>query len=291
MIGVQKSATTSVQHFLHSHPGVMMPMGEVACFESPDYEHGRFESQLSFVRSKGDCLAGIKRPDLFPNTLAMRRLHRHAPQTKLLVILRNPIDRFVSAYFHLMNSGKIPVRNINRAVCSMFNDDYFLRHPAGLSLLHYGLYSDHLETIERLWGQERILALSHQRIAQQPSVVHELICEFLGLEPFEMEQTGSSWKNRGSYSYARALFLRPSNLLKYRFHSGRVRKEIRPGIVPRYVGGALSRLARQLPATSVNPKTVLDRSSRAALVEYFRADVTCLAERRPGLVEWAEEFE
>ncbi|MDT0684525.1 hypothetical protein RM543_17775 [Roseicyclus sp. F158] len=78
IIGVQKASITSIQDYLHAHPAVCLPMGEIPCFESPDYEQAP---------------ASVQRSNIFPDHLAVQRLMRHSPGCKLIVVLRDQVER------------------------------------------------------------------------------------------------------------------------------------------------------------------------------------------------------
>jgi hypothetical protein len=99
IIGTQRGGTTSLHAYLSAHPMVQTPPTKELHFVTDrfarghDWYLGQFPSQL-----KSDTLTGESTPYALSHPLAAQRLHAVAPDTKLIVLLRNPIDRAYSHY-------------------------------------------------------------------------------------------------------------------------------------------------------------------------------------------------
>ena len=114
IIGAQKSATTFIHRCLSDHPEVFMPSGEISYFEDPDYQESSFDEFLDlFADAKQNQLKGIKRPTYLHKPECPVRIKKIIPDVKLIVVLRNPIDRFISAYFHCIKFNFLPVIDYN----------------------------------------------------------------------------------------------------------------------------------------------------------------------------------
>lgn len=99
IIGAQKSATTFLLRCLREHPDVFVPSGEIPFFEDPDYSQGDIESFARlFARGCHKKAVGLKRPNYLHKPECPERIHRHIPSARLIVILRDPIERAISAY-------------------------------------------------------------------------------------------------------------------------------------------------------------------------------------------------
>ena len=114
IIGAQKSASTFLQVCLSEHPDVFMPPGETPFFESPDYENSDISRLESLFNNRSESKLGIKRPSYIGKPEVPKRIEYHLPDAKLIAVLRNPIDRAVSAYFHYINNGFIPCINLEK---------------------------------------------------------------------------------------------------------------------------------------------------------------------------------
>lgn len=117
IIGAQKSASTFLQKQLQAHPDIFLPDGELATFEDPQYEDYDPQIFASHFSPDWDAKAlGLKRPSYLHEPEVPRRLARHLPGIKLIVSLRDPVDRAVSAYFHQVRHNFAPLVEVNRGL-------------------------------------------------------------------------------------------------------------------------------------------------------------------------------
>ncbi|NRD89502.1 hypothetical protein C8024_08690 [Sphingopyxis sp. BSNA05] len=286
IIGAQKSASTAVQHYLHNHPMLYLPLGELACFESPDFEQGRVDRQLDFSRAADGQLRGIKRPTIFTDIVAIDRLKDHSPDCKMIMVCREPVSRFISHYFHLMNSAKLPVMEINRAVKAMFHGDYLSKHISGTALLRNGIYHSSLTHVRDIYGADSIFITSQNAMQQDFSTVMQRLCTFLQV-PFDPDQIQENAKNVGSYDYRRAFFRKLPNALTYSYSLGRSRKEYRSSQLLRNAGRGFSFLFGRWPFTNpIAHKDVLTPEAKSLLQEYYKADREKLQREFPDALYW-----
>lgn len=287
IIGAQKSASTAVQYYLHDHPALYLPLGEFACFESPDFEQGRVARQLDFSEAAEGQMKGIKRPTIFTDILAIDRLKSHSPDCKMIMVCRDPISRFVSHYFHLMNSAKLPVTEINRAVDAIFHGNYLSEHMNGMGLLRNGTYHSSLIHIREVYGADSLFLTSQKAIQQDFETVMHRLSAFLGVPFHQGKIQKQREKNVGSYDYRRAFFRRLPNALTYHYSLGRSRKEYRSSKLLRTIGGGFSTLFGKWPFTNpITSKDVLTPESRKLLQEYYRSDREKLQRDFPDVMYW-----
>ena len=145
IIGAQKSATTFVHKCLREHPDVFMPNGETRFFENPEHlqtDITQFEALFRNVSQ--EQAIGIKRPDYLAKPECPPRIYQHIPHAKLLVILRNPVERAISAYFHLMNCSFIPIRPAEEGLTKILDGEYKDLYPKSREIIEYGFYYKHL---------------------------------------------------------------------------------------------------------------------------------------------------
>lgn len=125
-----KSATSSLHHLLSNHEQVYLPDGETHFFcmddpvqhsgfffparapsqRAPDYDrHG--ETNLDWYRqlfepAHPDQCVGDYSSTYLPAPDAPLRIKRLLPDVKLLFMLRNPVDRTYSHYWHRVKTGR-----------------------------------------------------------------------------------------------------------------------------------------------------------------------------------------
>lgn len=123
IIGTAKAGTTSLCNYLAQHPQIYMsPIKEphFFSFEKKDLKFngpGDREISKKFITNIQDYYG------LFKNvseekaigeasstylyiSKAAERIHRVIPETRLIVILRNPVDRAYASYLHLVRDGR-----------------------------------------------------------------------------------------------------------------------------------------------------------------------------------------
>ncbi len=99
IIGTQRGGTTSLHAYLSAHPQVATPATKELHFITDRYERGldwylgQFPAELP-----PDVITGEATPYALFHPLAPRRLREIAPAARLIVLLRNPVDRAYSHY-------------------------------------------------------------------------------------------------------------------------------------------------------------------------------------------------
>lgn len=290
IIGAQKSASTFLHLMVRCHSKVVMPKGETACFESPDFEQGRVALQIEplLAQCGAHQKAGIKRPSYLTRFEVPARLAAHNPEMRLVAVLRDPIDRFVSAYFHNMLRSSIPVMEINEAIDSMFKGDYLSRVAIGPQLLHYGLYSEGVQNTLAHFARDQLLLLDQADVSRHPQAAFARVCEHVGLPTQEVPPVILAQRPKATlYSYRYARACKPANALLYRYTPGRARIEPRQSGRLVSVAKQIERAARLLAESDlIDPRRALSESSRRLLADYYRRSVAELSVHLPAAKDW-----
>jgi hypothetical protein len=174
-IGVQKSGTTWWYTLILSHPDVS---------SRPDIHKERHffdrfgsrtfgASEISnyhgwFPRRPG-TRAGEWTPDYFSCAWVPPLLHRVAPQARLLLLLRDPVDRFFSGLAHQKRAG---LRCDGAAIADAFER---------------GMYHRSLTRWQEYFAADRILALQFERCVTDTGGQLARTFEFLGLSKYAVE--------------------------------------------------------------------------------------------------------
>jgi len=112
IIGAQKSGTTSVVRALNSVEGCWVtPKKELHYFNRFDPINDP-RSWKRYLREFSDApegaLVGEATPEYLPSTEAPQRIYSTVPNVRLVIVLRNPVDRAYSAYWHALRWGVVP---------------------------------------------------------------------------------------------------------------------------------------------------------------------------------------
>jgi len=110
IIGAGRSGTTSFAKYLAAHPQVYLPSKlrpEPHFFlKQAEYEKGlAYYSRTYFDGVPDDVMAGEKSVSYLFQPYCLPRIHEHLPWAKLIVMLRNPIDRAYSSYHFTCKNG------------------------------------------------------------------------------------------------------------------------------------------------------------------------------------------
>ena len=114
IIGAQKSGTTALFYNLNRHPEIFMAKGpkntEVKFFTMEKYWKRDVDWYMgNFTKSK--CLQGAKDPRCLFLKKCHSRIYTTVPQAKLIILLRNPVDRAYSQWNHYNQDFETDTKN------------------------------------------------------------------------------------------------------------------------------------------------------------------------------------
>jgi hypothetical protein len=277
IIGAQKAGTSWLQTVLRHHPHVFMPSGETPFFEDPDYGLHRLEDLCAQVsRAPASALAGIKRPTDLTHKECAARIARDLPHAKLIAILRDPVERAVSAYYHSMRLGLRPVVNADEGLRAAI--DSYSRAADPTDLLGHGLYSEAIERYYSHLPRERLLLLSYSSLKRNPRQCVDTVCDFLSISRNYRDGDLTATVNVGTYD---PNFLRPEQWLNRRRYvvdtrAGRTHDSSGPG---HYAASFLARIVHRLGISMQRPDGgFITQDTRNRLAEFYRRDQERLKE-------------
>lgn len=174
IIGAMKCATSTLHEQLAAQPGVFMSEPKEPCFFSDDpiYAEGIDWYRGLFADAephdlRGESSTHYTKLPTYPNTVA--RMREHAPEAKLVYVIRHPIDRLVSQYVHEWTERHIDVP-IDEAIEVL---------P---TLVDYSRYSMQLEPYLETFGPDRIQMIFFERLVSEPQAVLSEVARFVGYE-------------------------------------------------------------------------------------------------------------
>lgn len=206
VIGEQKSGTTTVAATLSASPDIIMSAEkELHYFASYQrfgpcgrYPDTPLESYAAHFADAGSRLAGEATPNYLSDPGAPARIREAVPNAKLIVVLRDPVTRAWSHYWHQVRGG-IERRSFERAVdieperIASGDADDFER----FTYTTRGRYIDGIERFALLFGRESILVMFMSDVVSRPGSAVEQLSGFLGVNGWAIET--SPHKNRADY--------------------------------------------------------------------------------------------
>ena len=108
IIGAMKAGSTSLRYHLSNHPYIAIPNGEPHFFDSDiNYSEGEgwYKDKVLKNSKNGYLICGEKTPSYLYYEKCAERIYALNPDIKIIVILRNPIQRSYSHYWHAIKKG------------------------------------------------------------------------------------------------------------------------------------------------------------------------------------------
>ena len=179
IIGAQKCGTTALAYSLRRHPEVFLPRAKEAHFfgTAPDETVYGTAYQKFFQGWRGQPHIGEATPNYLTLPSAPQQISKLLPYVRLIVSLRNPVDRAYSAYWHAVREG---------ALRGSF--DQVIGDPTRLALarrwsglISDGMYYSHLMAYKRIFRPEQIYVLLHEDLIANPPRTLAALATFLGL--------------------------------------------------------------------------------------------------------------
>lgn len=172
-IGAQKCASTWLHRILAEHPQVAVPAEKEIDFFSYRYDHGFQWYERCFEDAGPGSLArGEISPSYFCDPSAPARLARYAPDVKILLSLRDPVQRALSNHRHEVREGHLAGRDLSFEAGLANNPMY----------VEQGRYATHLKRWLRHFPQEQILVVLMEDVEAEPAAVCRAVYGFLDVD-------------------------------------------------------------------------------------------------------------
>ncbi|XP_026986897.1 heparan sulfate glucosamine 3-O-sulfotransferase 3B1 [Sagmatias obliquidens] len=177
IIGVKKGGTRALLEFLRVHPDVRAVGAEPHFFDR-SYDKGLAWYRDLMPRTLEGQITMEKTPSYFVTREAPARISAMSKDTKLLVVVRDPVTRAVSDYTQTLSK---------RPDIPSFESLAFRNRTAGLvdrawSAIQIGLYAEHLERWLRHFPARQLLFVSGERLVRDPAGELGRVQDFLGLK-------------------------------------------------------------------------------------------------------------
>lgn len=179
-IGIGKAGTTWVSEMLDAHPGICMSEPkEVNYFneqvsyytniKNPNYDKGFSWYKKHFLHWRTGQVIGEFTPKYFPDLKAPLRIKNSFPDVKLIVCLRDPVDRAFSQYNFIKYFRKEEARSFEEVVH---------KEP---QYVEKGLYCKHLNRYLQYFDKSQMHIIWFEDIKNHPNEVLKALFRFLSV--------------------------------------------------------------------------------------------------------------
>ncbi len=280
--GAPKAGTTALHAALACHPELYLsPVKEPKFFltDGPPPTQGgpgdartyrehvwrRADYERLFAAAPAGTLRGESTPFYLYRADAQVRIRALIPGARLIVVLRDPVERAHSNWTHLWSAGLDPVDDFLRACAEEER-----RIAAGWAdFWHYqrlGLYGRQLEHLYSVFPRDRVLVFRYRALVADPGALLDEVCRFLGVH--EGVLTDVPRENVTAH---------PEPTARHRITSGvlRTASAVTARLPGHPGGGVIDRLERSLQ-NGARPRQPLTWEQRRALLPVFEADIRLL---------------
>jgi len=209
IIGAQKGGTSSLYRYLSQHPQILPGIRKEIHFFDLHYHKGVKWYQAHFPLLQDCCITGEASPFYLCHPHAPKRIFQRIPNVKLIVLLRNPVERAISHYFHTVRHKREKLsieeafRNEERRILpelakmkkdESYSSDVYQRH----SYKSRGIYVDQLKAYAEYFDREQMIILSSEDFFHNSAETLKKVFSFLNVAP-EFSPDDISPKNVGMY--------------------------------------------------------------------------------------------
>lgn len=207
-IGVQKGGTTTLHHLLQSHPEVFLPDCKEVHYFSKHYAEGPQWYARQFAEAPAGSLCMEITPYYVFHPMVPERVRQLLPQARLILLLRDPVERTLSQLFHSCRLGfetLPPEQALAAELERLAGAEAVLSRPDGLHPSHQehsyvsrSRYEQQLQRWRSWFPDEQLLLLRSEDLFARPDWAWSRLQEFLRLTPRPLPEgiTTRLW-NRG----------------------------------------------------------------------------------------------
>jgi len=290
VIGAQKAGTTSLWHYLREHPLLRFPRDKelsVFAFMTPSEADFATGIPSLFEDVQPNSLLGTVSPNYMIGNLSGEpgedvpvvagRIAAALPDVKLIAVLRDPIERAVSAYRMAFRRGQ-ERRPVDGALEELLEPDRLERSRScptdPSSLVVAGEYGRVLRAYREHFPADRLLVLYSDDLDRDPGRVLDRILVFLGIEPgFRPEGLGLRHFRGGR----RKLLDPESQKLLFRFYDEQILPYLRGD--PEMHRRAFRFFFQTWNVRPDDQRPVLSGEVRRRLEDHYRSDAQKLFEQ------------
>ncbi len=191
IIGAMKAATTSLYTYLKQHPEVFMTSIKEPKFfnnieKRIDFKpQGKGLKKIStieqyhslFINVKSEIAIGEASPSYIFDEECSVLIHKYIPETKIIAILRQPVERAYSNFLHAKRSGKEKKLSFEAAFeeKDKRKDNEDPKHY----YMQKGYYTEQLDRYYKLFPKKNIKILLFDEVIKNPTAASQEIFKFL----------------------------------------------------------------------------------------------------------------
>lgn len=199
IIGAQKAGTTSLHDLLVQHQKVSTSLLKENTFFSRDSEYQKglkYFKKLFPKNIPSENVLGTSDVQLLSSEKGVKRVYEYNPSVKIIVLLRNPVDRAYSAYnFAIQQERETDEISFEQRFIEFSQKDlnnYKRDETALFDYFYDSFYGLHLNRWASVFSKENIFVCTTNELRQTPQLLLNRIFGFLGIPKSEINEIKKS---------------------------------------------------------------------------------------------------
>ncbi|MEZ6098594.1 MAG: sulfotransferase [Pirellulaceae bacterium] len=199
IIGAARSGTTALASYLAQHPQIFMTQpkephfmafaGRRLDFRGPGDDvmmnqvvvTDRSRYQQLYRQANGQIAGEGSVSTLYYYQQAIPNIEKYAPNAKLIVLLRNPVERAFSSFLYMRSKGYESIEDFDQAL-----DEEDRRFEENWHhIWHYrrmGRYVEQLKAFLDTFGKDRVKVITYEDFDEHTPQVVQTVLDFLGAD-------------------------------------------------------------------------------------------------------------
>jgi len=175
--GAQKCGTSALARYLEQHPDIYIPDAEIHYFDILAEKYGLEWYLRQFKKGEGKVV-GEKTPRYIRFPEVAQCIKKYFPDIKMIFLLRDPVDRAYSHYWHMRRQG-LEFRPFDVAI----TQSRLFGLLDGPDYLKRGMYVDQLKHWYGEFDRDQILVLKAEDLKESAQRILDHVFAFIGVSP------------------------------------------------------------------------------------------------------------
>ena len=289
--GFPKCGTTSLHHYLNEHPQIFMPSQKELHFftikilsklktgpKDKIVKETQIDSSEKYLRhfkkAKNETAIGDASPSYINYPSEFSKIKKYLNDPKLIIVLRDPINRAYSNYLHLKReqretlSFKEAIYAEDKRIKNKYSDFWYYKFNS--------TYFEKIVKAKAIFSD--VLILTVEELNKDPNKTIKKVYKFLEVDDsFKIERVSQKFNVGGNYkrNFITKILFQPSNL------KNRIKRVIKPTPFVKII-------LMQLSSLFVSKPEKIDDELIRDLKKYFKEDVENLKNLNIDTSHWRE---
>ena len=264
IVGSPKSGTTSLYEYLKDVPGIYMSPEK-----EPKYFHKK-NSELNlkgisdeskylklFKNVKDEKVIGEASPTYLIDPESAELIQKFNPESKIIIILREPVDKAFSQYLLRVSNGK-ETRSFKEVIASRMNTKTGGLREYDLCI-DPGLYYNQVKKYLDVFGSGKVKIIIFEEFVKEPIKTVKEVLEFIGIDAEPSKKVGKAFNPYGA----------PRGKIGKKILASKTIKKISTKIIPQ----TLRWKVRGKILIKKDEKPKLSKEDRLVLENFYRNDI------------------